>query len=502
MKPPLINAMFKRGGSLFLFIFIFSNSVLSQKGQFTYNSEIKEIYNLITDLRLDEAKTALATLSSKDKNNLALIHMANYIDFFTLFVTENRKLYAELSKNESLRLSQIKERSNKSDPYAKFVSGEIKLQWALVKLKFNERISAASNIYDAYRMLEENDKEHPDFINNNKSLSILFALAESVPLWLRKIIKVKGSVVLAKKQIEELHNYAQNNDYFFKDEVLVAYAYILHYQLNDKDKAWKIIQNSDFSHVRSPMKAFIKATYALKNGKNDLALKFAKEAPRSKNYLPFYYLDFIIGKCYLQQLNPEANNYFKKYISGFNGIHYIKECYQKLAWSSLLFDLSPKEYNGYMNFVKQKGSVVTDEDIQALNEAEKGKIPDLNLLKARLLFDGGYYMKAYKLLTDNKKLEKSPESKLEYQYRMGRILQNLEQKAEAISFYSKAASNENTSSYMVSNSLLNLGAIYEGLNNKPQALKFYNRCLATDPDEYKNSIHQKARSGVSRVKSS
>lgn len=500
MKPSLINIMFRREGFFFFIITIFFNPCYAQKSHFTYNQDIQEIYTLITDLRLDEAKTAISSLAVKEKNNLAVIHMANYIDFFTLFVTENKKLYAELAKNEGIRLNQIKTKASPADPYTKFVSAEIKLQWALVKLKFNERISAATNIYDAYHLLDQNDKDHPTFIHNNKSLSILFALAESVPAWLRKIIKVKGSVSLAKKKMEELHQHAQGNDYFFRDEVLVAYAYILHYQLNDKDKAWSIIQNGNLNHMTSPMKAFIKSTYALKNGKNDLALKFAKEAPRNKNYLPFYYLDFIVGKCYLQQLNPEATSYFKKYIAGFNGLHYIKESYQKLAWSSLIFEHSPKQYTGYMSFVKQKGSMITDEDIQAFNEAEKAKIPDITLLKARLLFDGGYYNKAHKLLTDNKKIEKSQDLKLEYQYRMGRILQNIDQKAEAISFYSQAASNSNTTSYMVANSLLNMGIIYESMNNKSQALKYYNKCLISEPDEYKNSIHQKARSGVSRVK--
>ena len=46
--------------------------------------------------------------------------------------------------------------------------------------------------------------------------------------------------------------------------------------------------------------------------------------------------------------------------------------------------------------VKTKGGAYSSSDKSALAEAKSGIIPDPILLKARILFDGGYYQKANK----------------------------------------------------------------------------------------------------------
>jgi hypothetical protein len=70
----------------------------------------------------------------------------------------------------------------------------------------------------------------------------------------------------------------------------------------------------------------------------------------------------------------------------------------------------------------------------------RGEIPNILLLKARLLFDGGYYRKALNLLISNRdKLESlSIEQQTEYHYRLGRIYDGLDNKVNARLEYSKA----------------------------------------------------------------
>ncbi len=498
IKPPFKKNSFLIGGFIYLVLFIYP-PLNSQKHRFDYDQNVAIVYNLIIDLRIDEAKSFLKGLKTKDANNLAHIHMANYIDFFNIFVTEEEKLYKSLHNNRQLRIDYLDQHSNHKDPYFKFAKAEIMLQWALVKMKFGDKIGAGAEIYEAYRLLESNQREHPTFKHNDKSLSILYALEESVPSWIRKIIKVKGSVSLAKDKIKNLYKHSLSDEYFFKDEVTVIYTYILYYQLNEKEKAWSILNKSQFDHKTSPMKAFLKSTFANKLGFNDLSLQFAIEAPRGKAYLPLFYLDFLVGKAYLYELNPQSVSYLKKYTDNFKGQHYIKEAYQKQAWAALIFEQSKEQYLNHLSSIKQKGQKLMDEDIQALKEAEKKEIPNSTLLKARLLYDGGYFGKALELLQSNQNLEKNSKTSLEFQYRLGRTYQSQKNYSNAINYLTKSSQNIDKKSFMVCNANLQLGIIYELLDKKMLAKTHYNQCLALAPSEYRQSLHQKARSGLQRL---
>ena len=87
------------------------------------------------------------------------------------------------------------------------------------------------------------------------------------------------------------------------------------------------------------------------------------------------------------------------------GIHFIKECYQKLAWYSLI-NGNLAGYYQYMELVKTKGNLVTDEDKQAMHEALNNKPPDLELLQSRLLFDGHYLRKPNNYYYQRKRISK------------------------------------------------------------------------------------------------
>ena len=60
-----------------------------------------------------------------------------------------------------------------------------------------------------------------------------------------------------------------------------------------------------------------------------------------------------------------------------------------------------------------------DEDNQALSESKSNTVPNITLLKARLLFDGGYYQKALNIMIEKNPSDfcKTTKDYLEYTYR-------------------------------------------------------------------------------------
>jgi len=154
-----------------------------------------------------------------------------------------------------------------------------------------------------------------------------------------------------------------------------------------------------------------------------------------------------------------------------------------------------------MKNVKANGSDDTEADRQAQNEAE-GSIPDVDLLKARLLFDGGYYERAIKIL-ESKKPEDYRDFKeqLELIYRKARIYDELGQDQLAIPLYQKTITmGAEYPYYFAANSALCLGLLYEEKGEKEKAKYNFNQCIQMDDHEYRTSLNGKAKAGLERLK--
>jgi tetratricopeptide (TPR) repeat protein len=91
--------------------------------------------------------------------------------------------------------------------------------------------------------------------------------------------------------------------------------------------------------------------------------------------------------------------------------------------------------------------------------------------------------------------------KLEFTYRVGRINDDLGKDEDAIAFYLKAiALGEARTEYYAARAALQIGQIYEQKGNKKDAIRFYEQCINMEDHDYKNSLDQRAKSGISRCK--
>ena len=138
-------------------------------------------------------------------------------------------------------------------------------------------------------------------------------------------------------------------------------------------------------------------------------------------------------------------------------------------------------------------------DREALAFANKNVKTDIQLLKARLLFDGGYYARAKEELDGYKAVD--TKSGIEYTYRLGRIYHNWGKTDEAVFYYMETIKNgEEMPYFFAANSSLQLGIMYEKQNDYKQARKYYLKVLDMDFDEYHFSISNKAQAGLNRIK--
>jgi tetratricopeptide (TPR) repeat protein len=159
-------------------------------------------------------------------------------------------------------------------------------------------------------------------------------------------------------------------------------------------------------------------------------------------------------------------------------------------------------YKRQMEFCKTSGSEVVESDRSAARAAKSGEVPVVELLKARLLFDGGYFQRAYDLLKSKQASGYfAIQNQLEFTYRMGRITHRLGRYDEALRYYQATIDKgANKPWYFACRAALERGHIFEEQGNARAARSAFERCLKIDPEDYKSGLHQKAKAGLRRLK--
>jgi len=468
---------------------------------FDFSPLARDAYQKVFSLRFVEAATALAELRRREPNNLIAPLVENHLDFLTVLVNDDRGEFERLAKNMEPRLSRIA-RGNRKSPWFLFSQAEIRLQWAILHGKYNAFLTSLSDIKQAYALLEQNRKEHPDFAPNLKSLGVIHAMVGAVPeeyRWtVRALSGIQGTVEQGMRELGAVLEHARQHDFVFEDETRVAVAFLQLNLKNEKNLAWKILSSGNLEPTKNPVAAFALASLAMRTGRTDEAIHLLKSCPDGGAYHPFPYRHFLLGIAKLNRLDPDADKPLQTFIKAFKGESGQKEAYQKMAWHQLVHG-NESGYRSYMKLVKSTGNDRSEADKAALQEALRDEVPDARLLRARLLFDGGYYQRAYDLLRDAGAAYSGKQA-LEYGYRLGRILHELGKIEQAERLYTQTIENgAKNPAYFACNAALQLGILHEEQGNTAKAKSAYQRCLDINPNEYQASLHAKAKAGLERL---
>jgi len=480
-----------------LFLFL-SNPLFAS---FQMNERMQQSYTHIINLEFEAANKLLQIEHIEHPDNGILVLHQNYIDFLTILIGEEEEFFSTAKDLKSDRIDLI-QAGDDSSPYYLYAQAEVHLQWAFARLKFEEYLTAAYEIQKAYSLLEKNQEQFPDFKLNIKGLGLLHTLVGAIPekyQWVINLVGMEGSVELGLSELKSLLKDEEMEMYH--SEVLFLTAFLQLNMTND-EVAYKQLLNeigSEYSDNYLLIFAAARLSHAL--GENDFCIKVLENRPAAEGKYPFHYLDYLQGMSYLYTLNYDKSEMlFNRFLNDFKGNNYIKSAYHKLAWISFLQEKSD-EKTGYLEKIKSEGSAFIDEDKVALKEADKNHINSPRLLRARLLYDGGYYQKAHLELTSENELSDYAGFFDEYYYRLARIESKLEYlDAQVIIQYQKAIGlGKKSTNYYAPMSALQIGLIYEKQDKLKQAKIYFEKCLSLSDFDYERGIHQKAKVGLVRV---
>ena len=468
---------------------------------FDFNTNCKNAYNLIMQLRLDEAKKLIATEKSDHPDNLISVFLENYSDCVLIIANEDETDLTTLLPNKDKRLAQLS-KGNKDSPWFKYTQAEVNLQWAFAQLKFEQYYDSFFEIKKGYNLLTENQKQFPDFKENNKTLGLIHAVIGTVPdnyKWAANFLGFNGTITQGISELQTVIDEQPKS--IFYNETLYIYLFLRMHLMNQPLDAWKVVSAKGFPDSSTDeLACFLKADIAQHCGLNEEAITILSNRNFPKYTLNFYFLDYLLGESKLNRLDEDANVSLQKFVNEFHGRNYLKDAYQRTAWYYLLHD-DQKQYEYYIGFCKTKGATLTDHDQLAKQEAESGIKPNITLLRSRLLCDGGYYEKALnELLSKHVSDFTSVQDKIEYIYRLARIYHLWNKVDQSMVYYNATIEmGKSFPYYYAANAALNLGYIYEQKGNTTEAKKYFQMCLDMKNTDYKTSIAQKAKAGLNRL---
>ncbi len=490
--------------SIFIFFVCVANLLFARAKDeiyFAHKPEHLEIQKAICELRLQFAKEQLAKLKISDKKNATIDFLQLYTSYYKVLVHLDEKYLVafNVAYENFLKVNQLLPNSSPQKNYSK---GSALLMKAIVSGAFNKYIEAASGFRSAYLVLSENQKKFPTFLSNLKELGALEAMIGSMPSqyhWIISALGLKGTIAGGISKIE-LYLSKSRFEPMIEQQQASIYLTLIQFNFADKQKAWTFYKDYAQNIETNLMQAYVTAFVAGKSGHNKEALAALENRPKSQDYEQLPYLNFLKGEFLLHQLNFDASIWYKKYIYTSESKGSIKEAYQKLSWISLVQNDTEK-YLLYKSMSEKLQAHLGSEQKLVNADLHQKIYLNKNLLKARFLFDGGYFEQALHELkqVDVKNLT-SNYQKTEYYYRLARVYHEMNNIAESLKMYKEClVVGETINTYFKPNACLQLGLIYKQMGYVNLAKDYFNEVSAFKDYDYEDSIKQKAKAGLNQI---
>ncbi len=416
-----------------------------------------------------------------------------------LFIEDDSDYYKSKKYIESDLLEKLR-KLNFTEDYTNFLRSEIKLQWALIKLKYGDEFSSFWSLKQAYNIAEENIKQYPGFLPSYKTLGLLHVLYSASPDkydWILALFGIEGNTSAGLAELDKVYN--SHSPYALESGLMLALLNT--YILNSPILGTEIMANV-YGENRYLLVEYAYALILMKNAQSEKALNIILEAERSHPQpfvLPQMY--YLKGEILLQKnLLEESIENYKLFLSHQKGKNLVKDAYYKIGICKLM-QASPDEANEYFDASQKNGWAKNEADKNALKMLETSSFSPNELYQLRYAIDGGFYDKAKIIIekTDASKL--NDHDKCEYYYRSARYYHKTNNKTAAINRYEKTIKLQKQNNwYFAPNSALQLGLIYLADNNVESSKAYLNLANEYRDYPYLNSIRQKVKVALKELK--
>jgi hypothetical protein len=476
---------------------------LSAAPEFDYDANCARAYKAYLALRPAEGDARIREALQDSPDNLMAVYISDYGEFFTLLFNGDPARRDQYIDNQTERQRRISTASD-SNPWKRYCLAGLQLHAALIHGRLDQQFRAATAFRRSFLLLKENASRFPQFGPNAMLYGLEEAIAGSIPqeyAWISALFGMKADFGRGLSRLSGWLNANQDPVTPFREEALICESYLRFYLASEKSTVWnRIGSDQQFDIHGNLLRCFVRANLALAFRKAEVAqstLKHAYTLPGAADYPVF---DFENGSALLLKLDPAATSYFSRFVSRNKGLLYTKDALQQMALAYYIRGDQEKAQK-FRSLILQHGSMLTDADRQAQRFAKSDQWPHPLLLTARLLIDGGYATQALdRLRSTNASAFSTTADRLEYDFRLGRALEDCGNHAEAVQAYQRVINaGSNRPEYFAARSALQMAGIYEQHGQKEYAKRYYKICLSMRHHDFQNSLDQQAKAGLSRL---
>jgi len=485
----------------FLLIIITFFSITSKTyAEYDVNKDCKAAWMLLMDLKIEEAKQILEKEIEVHPQNYYAYYLDQTCDAYAFIINSNDEKYEAFVDNFERR-REIMDDNDMESPYYLACLAEMQLQVGVFSILKGSHLSGLRKSYSAYKNTYKNLDKFPDFKQSLKLDGFFNVAISNVPPFVRWAISFFGVSSNSDYGFNILYeNYeAQKNIRGINAES--ALFIILTAKINKTpEMVYGFTSTLDTNISQTFIHKYFKANIAYRTGKNEEALATLQQIDMDDYpYVDIIY-SYLMGKILLRKLDDNAGYYFSRYLENIDKEEYVKEMNYNLALFSLIRNNRLK-YSEYCEIVRSEGKDINERDREALYDASLDYFPNVNLVKARLLLDGGYFDEFESELEQFEATEsKLLAYQLEYLFLKGHYKAIAGNNEEAISSFLKVIDlGENEDYYFASEAALRLGFIYEDKGENDLAKEYYEKSIKLYKSNYYEYIEDKAAKGLKRL---
>ncbi|MFA6400241.1 MAG: tetratricopeptide repeat protein [Salinivirgaceae bacterium] len=474
-----------------IILFFLFALVSKSNAQFKYSDTEKSIHNAILELKCKSFPNPAGTNVNGVINWLEAYH--SFVNFKT--TSQSILLDSVLTKIE-IQKNKI-EKLKADNPYYHYCLADINLMICYLYYENGNVLKSINAYWNAKKHNKTNEEKYPDFSLNQKH-SLIFKATDD---WVNSNVfgKKTESIEFWKSEFQSSLNEAKSK---FKEssvsyrEIELA-GFILPVLFGDisPERLPDIsIPSPDFAK-KGPLEAFTTVLIYNKVEQYQKNLKVLAIADSMRFNQRCNMLNLWYGIALLNNRSPSSVNYLQLFLKNQENNNQVTYARLKLSWYFLLTN-QLKPADSLLALIRQSPISKVWTDQQAKYEAVHAVDWLPEIIKSRLLFDGGDYSNSINVLLSLKKSIHTfnQSQKLEYAYRLARAYHKVGEPSKAIPFYQMALnSNLDYEFYYPAYSAFYLGELFKNSNESSFAIKYYNKCLQLDSPIYKAEIHRKAK---------
>ena len=408
-------------------------------------------------------------------------------DLFLAYQSSERKLFAE---SFHTGINQFSKMHSDDDRFPVMYS-TLLIQQSLLYWNNEDFTNGIRSFYKAHRkMVNIRDSNYP--IQYNKLKGIINVFLNQIPEQYRfwtSLIGLNGNIDIGFKLLaENIQLCSQTTGEYIEALVLYNYCQLKFGEVQDSNVRQQLqLANSQ----NSPLLSFVVTSLAIKNKLGNEGLAYINELSETTlNQFPL--LHYMKGRLLLNSLDSACLNQFHKFKSTYSGDSFKTDALLREAWWYHINALHTKR-DSIKQLITQEAKLPTSNDKQAKAEITTLNTLPVSLLKARLLYDGGYFGNAQLHLNQTNMSRLNEYYRAEIFYRKAKIQQQLHNYKDAMSNFNQViALTQNDDRYIGPYSALETAKIYlKVYNDTTSCQQYLEQAHKLNTGAYKKTINYK-----------